>query len=189
MKTKLALLAVVLVAAGCAGTTVTSRINPTPQGAEQSYLAVYGAVIAKCGPTAEIMYFYSQKNNYLGGHLVDSYEFSAGGCGTSDQLIGALYDRSTATVSVDDTPKKNPNGLLQPFPLSAWRVNSDQAVSAAMKGGGDKFLLDNPGGDMSIVGLSNREGQPFEWEIIFKSTDGSKTLAIHIDPTTGDIMN
>lgn len=188
MKMYLVCVALTLIAAGCNNTSPTSSLAAVPKGAGQGYQAVLDAVRRQCGNSVGVAYFYSQRNPYLNGDWVDSYEFTAGTCGSNDQLIGVLYERATNVVAVDAKPKDNPSGLLQPFPVTDWNINSNQAIATAMISGGQGFLRSHPGGDISIVGLSNRRNQPFRFEILFKSVDGSNKLIFYVDPKTGALV-
>jgi len=160
-----------------------------PKGAESNYRDILNAVMAKCGNNVELAYYFTLKSADTNNQQTDSYTFTAGNCGSAGQIINILYKFDTQQIIMDGDAMDNPNNILRPLPLADWNLNYSQAIKAALDNGGQTFLNNNPGSTIPIAGLAYKQNLPFEWQVEFKSADGSKKLNIFIDPKTGNVIS
>jgi hypothetical protein len=183
-----------VLAAGCSRATVATRndaatlaITEAPVGASSGYQEVLRAMLSKCDNIA-LVYYYSLLNDVrLAKQAVDTYVFTAGSCGGGD-LIKGLYIVNTSEVRLSLVPQPNPNGLMRPLPLSDWKITRDQAIRIALENGGQTFLSSHPDATVNLADLSNRAGQPFQWELLFEAPDERAKLTIHVDPRDGQVV-
>jgi hypothetical protein len=175
----------VLLSAGCSKQTpststslsrVPATTNVGPARLAPGYLSALRTASAECGSGVQIVYFVSLNNKYLNNQRVDSYLFTAGRCGSIDDLISVDDDYNTGVVGMEAATQTNPGGLLRPLPLPELGVDYDEAVAIALETIKSTFSRQNPSAVIADVTLSFRQNQAFHWEILFKSADGNSTV-------------
>jgi hypothetical protein len=99
------------------------------------------------------------------------------------------YTWSNGEVSpgVEDT--YNPNNVsTQVFNLQFLHVDSDKALEAAQKHGGDKVLEKDPGTPIIYLLDWNRQKNELTWHVIFGTDRDTAKLRVAVNASTGQFL-
>ena len=69
-----------------------------------------------------------------------------------------------------------------------WKVDSDGAVDAFLRAGGDDFLKDRPGASLTVRLLKPADRPAPEWRIIALDSGSGQSLQVRIDAATGTVV-
>jgi hypothetical protein len=98
-------------------------------------------------------------------------------------------DAPARGVSAGVEDNYNPsNSSTQVFDAAFLKIDSDKAVEAAQKHGGDKILEKNP--DIPVIYLLDwsRPESKLIWHVIYGDSRDSAKLVVDVDATTGDFL-
>ena len=80
------------------------------------------------------------------------------------------------------------NSSTAVFDIAFLKVDSDQALAAAQKHGGDKILEKSPDTPLLYVLDWNRASNKLIWHVIYGSTREDAKLVVDVDGTSGDYI-
>ena len=80
------------------------------------------------------------------------------------------------------------NSSTAVFDIAFLKIDSDQALAAAQKHGGDKILEKSPDTPLLYVLDWNRASNKLIWHVIYGSTREDAKLVVDVDGTSGDYI-
>ena len=80
------------------------------------------------------------------------------------------------------------NASTQVFDAAFLKIDSDQAVAAAQKHGGDKILEKSPDTPVTFVCDWNHNTNQLIWHVIYGTSRDSAKLTVSVDASTGDFI-